>query len=180
MKKRFLFIAIIGFAVILAMVFWYLGMPKNTADRILESMKGDYDKIESIFYTGFVDLGEDSVLVGETEYYLIEDEYETLHDLEELLGRVYTKEMAGKILSQSTEGDAPIIIEQEGRLYKQDAYDSGYPFEMPIEAAKKMNHGEISVEAASANSEDFIVCIILTKENGQWKIKGITEQERQR
>ncbi len=180
MKKRFFSIAILVFAVILAMVFWYLSAPKNKADRILESMKEDYDKIESIFYTGFVDLGEDSVLIGESEYYVIQDEYETLHDLEELLGRVYTRDMAGKILSQSTEGDAPIIIEQEGRLYRQDAYDPGYPFEMPIEAAKKVDNGEISVEAASANSEDFMVCIILTKENRQWKIKGITEQERQR
>lgn len=180
MKKRFLLIAITGLAIILAVVFWYLGMPKNKANRILESMKEDYDNIESIFYTGFVDLGEDSVLIGETEYYLIEDEYDSLHDLEELLGRVYTRDMASKILSQSTEGDAPIIIEWEGRLYKQDAYDPGYPFEMPIEAAKKINHGEISVEAASANNEDFMVCIILTKENGQWKIKEITEQEKQR
>lgn len=179
MKKKLLFIAIPVLAVILAMVFWYLSAPKSKADKILESMKEDYDKIESIFYTGFVDLGEDSVLIGETEYYLIGDEYETLHDLEELLGRIYTRDMASKILSQSTEGDVPIIIEQEGRLYKQDAYDPGYPFEMPIEAAKKVNHGEIRVEAASANNEDFMVCIILTKENGQWKIKGITEQERQ-
>lgn len=91
MKKRFFSIAILVFAVILAMVFWYLSAPKNKADRILESMKEDYDKIESIFYTGFVDLGEDSVLIGESEYYVIQDEYETLHDLEELLGRVYTR-----------------------------------------------------------------------------------------
>ncbi len=179
-RKRLLFISIIGSAVCLAVFFWYIDAPKNKANRILESMMRDYERIESLFNTGFVNLGEEAVFIGESEYYLIQDEYETLDDLEELLDRVYTNDMASKMLAQNTEGDAPIIIEREGRLYKIDAYAPGSPFEMPIEAATKINNGEIKAEAASANNEDFIVCISLVREGGQWKINEITERERQR
>lgn len=177
-QKRLLFITIIGSAIFLVIFFWSISVPENKANRILESMMLDYERIENLFYTGFIDLGEGDVFIGESEYYLIQDEYETLNDLEELLDRVYTNDMARKILSRSTEGDAPIIIEREGRLYRKDAYEPGFPFEMPIEAATKINNDEIRVEAASANNENFIICINLIKKGGQWKIKEITEQER--
>ena len=42
-----------------------------------------------------------------------------------------------------------------------------------------MSNDEWKIEAVSAINEDFIVCITLEKENEQWKIKEITEQERQ-
>lgn len=179
MKKRLLFIAI-GVAVILSGIFlWYINMPENKANEILKSMMQDYENIVSIFYTGFVDLGEDSITIGESEYYLIEGEYKTLNDLEELLTKVYTSDMANKILSQCTDGDEPIIAEQEGRLYRKDAYDSGFSFKLPVESAIKLSSDKWKIEAASANNEDFIVCIILEKENGQWRIKEITERERE-
>ena len=115
MKKRLCFI-VISVSVILAGAFlWYINIPENKANRILKSMMQDYEKTVSIFYTGFAALGEDSITIGESEYYLIEGEYKTLNDLEELLTKVYTRDMANRILSQSTGGDEPIIIEQEGR-----------------------------------------------------------------
>ncbi len=153
-------------------------MPEKRANKILKSMMPDYEKIGSIFYTGFVDLEEDSITIGESEYYLIRGEYKTLNDLEELLTKVYTSDMANKILLQSTDGDEPIIIEQGGRLYRKDAYDPGFPFEIPVESATKMSNDEWKIEAASANNEDFVVCIILGKENDQWRIREITEREK--
>ena len=178
MKRRSLFI-VIGAAVILFGIFlWYINMPENKANRILKSMMQDYNKTVSIFYTGFVDLGEASITIGESEYYLMEGEYKTLDDLEELLTRVYTGDMANEILSQTTDGNEPIIIEQEGRLYRKDAYAPGFSFEIPVGSAAKLSNGEWEIEAASAANEDFIVCIILEKENGQWKIKEMTERER--
>ncbi len=179
MKKRLCFIVISVSVILVGAFLWYINIPENKANRILKSMMQDYEKTVSIFYTGFAALGEDSITIGESEYYLIEGEYKTLNDLEELLTKVYTRDMANRILSQSTGGDEPIIIEQEGRLYRKDAYDAGFPFEIPVKSAIKMSNDEWKIEAVSAINEDFIVCITLEKENEQWKIKEITEQERQ-
>lgn len=179
MKKRLCFIVISVSVILVGAFLWYINIPENKANRILKSMMQDYEKTVSIFYTGFAALGEDSITIGESEYYLIEGEYKTLNDLEELLTKVYTRDMANRILSQSTGKDEPIIIEQEGRLYRKDAYDAGFPFEIPVKSAIKMSNDEWKIEAVSAINEDFIVCITLEKENEQWKIKEITEQERQ-
>ncbi len=179
MKKRLLFIAISVAVILFCTFLWYINMPENKANRILKSMMQDYEKTVSIFYTGFVDLGEDAITIGGSEYYLIEGEYKTLDDLEELLTKVYTSDTANRILLQSTDGNEPIIIEQEGRLYRKDAYDSGFSFEIPVESAIKMNNDELKIEAVSATNEDFVICIILEKENRQWKIREITERERE-
>lgn len=179
MKRRLRFI-VISMAVILFCIFcWYINIPENKADRILKSMMQDYEKTVSIFYTGFVDLGEDPITIGESEYYLMDGEYETLDDLEELLTKVYTSDTANRILLQSTDGDEPIIIEREKKLYRKDAYDSGFSFEIPVESAVKMSNDEWKIEAVSVANEDYLVCIILEKENKQWKIREITERERE-
>lgn len=179
MKKRW-FLIVSGMAAVLcAMLFWHRSLPENEADRILKSMMRDYEKTVSIFDTGFVDLGEDTLTIGGLEYYLMEGEYKTLNDLEELLTKVYTSDMANRILSQSTEGDEPLIREQEGRLYRKDAYDPGFSFKIPVESAVRVSNDEWKIEAVSAANEDFIVCIILEKEKEQWKIREMTEWERE-
>ena len=178
MKKRSLFIVIGVAVIILGICLCYINMPEKKANGILKNMLPDYEKTVNIFYTGFVDLGEDSITIGESDYYLIEEGYKTLNDLEELLTKVYTSDMTSKILSQCTDGDEPIIVEQDGKLYRKDAYDPGFPFEIPIESATKLSNNEWKIEAVSAINEDFIVCIIIEKENGQWKISEISERER--
>ncbi len=179
MKKRLFLMAVSVTVILLGFYVWYVNIPEHKANRILQGMMQDYEKTVSIFDTGFVDLGEASVTIGESEYYLIEGEYRTLKDLEELLTKVYTSDMANRILSQSTGGDEPMIIEQEGRLYRKDAYDTGFSFEIPVESAVKMSNSEWKIEAVSETNEDFIVCILLEKEKGQWKIGEITERERE-
>jgi len=174
--KRYLISALGVFAIFL-ILFWYISMPENKANRILKNIMIDYEKIEEIIYTGFVDLGEQEIVIGESQYYLIQDECKNLNDLEKLLNKVYTKEMVEGILSWSTDGDDPIIIEYEGGLYRKDAYATGNPFILPIKAIEKVNKEEMKVEAVSANNEAYIVYITLKREEGKWKISKIEEKE---
>lgn len=178
MRRKWIFIIACA-TVIFLMLFWYIGMPENKANRILKSMMHDYEKIEEIIFTGFVDLGEQEVMIGESQYYLIQGECKNLNDLEKLLNKVYTKEMVKGILSWSMDGDDPIIIEHEGGLYRKDAYATGNSFILPIKAIEKVSKEEMKVKAVSANNEAFIVCITLKREEGKWKISEIKEMEGQ-
>lgn len=177
MSKRL--IVIVGcILVILLTLGIYINTPKNKANRALNRIFSDYGRLEGIVYTGFVDFEEDTVDINGLQYYVIKDECNSIDDLDKLLQKVYTKELASKILLWCTDGEEPILTEFEGKLCRKDAYAMGTPFILPINIANKINTEEIEIETELDGNELFVVDIVIKKEDGMWKIGKIVEREK--
>ena len=151
----------------------------DIANKSLDSIISDYGKIDSIVYTGFVDFSEPPIEINDVQYYSIENDCNSLDELIQLISNVYTEEQTEKILLWCTDGDDPLIIEHEGKLWRQDAYATGTPFMLPVNEAKKVDNNTIEVVADSDGNEDFIVKITLKIEGNKWKIDEIEETEKE-
>ncbi len=151
----------------------------SIANKCLNSIINDYWKIENIVYTGFVDVAETPIEINNVQYYSIENECNSIDELVQLMSNVYTEAQIEKILSWCTDGDEPLIIEYEGKLWRQEAYAMGTPFILPINEAEKVDNNTLEVVTESDGNEDFLVKIILKIEGNKWKIDGIEEIEKE-
>ena len=151
----------------------------SVANESLNDIIGNYGRIDSIVYTGFVDFSEPPIEINDVQYFSMENDCNSLDELIQLISNVYTEEQTEKILMWCTDGDAPLIIEREGKLYRQDAYATGTPFTLPVNEAKKLDNNTIEVVTDSDGNEGFIVKITLKIEGNKWKIDAIEEIEKE-
>lgn len=79
-------------------------------------MINDYRRVESIIYNGFVEYEEKPIIINDLNYYVIKDECSSKDELEKLLNKIYTEEMAKQILIWSTTGETAILMEVNERL----------------------------------------------------------------
>ena len=151
----------------------------SVANESLNDIISNYGRIDSIVYTGFVDFSEPPIEINDVQYFSMENDCNSLDELIQLISNVYTEEQTEKILMWCTDGDAPLIIEREGKLYRQDAYATGTPFTLPVNEAKKLDNNTIEVVTDSDGNEGFIVKITLKIEGNKWKIDAIEEIEKE-
>lgn len=178
MTKKTMFILSILAVIIFLVVCVNIKLPAFIANKSLNSIINDYGRIESIVYTGFVDMTENPVEINNIQYFSIENECNSIDELKKLIGEVYTEAQTEKILLWCTDGDNPLIIEYEGKLWRQDAYAMGTPFVLPISSAKKVDKSTIEAVAESIDNEEYTVKIILKNEDNMWKIDEIEETEK--
>lgn len=177
-KKIILFFSVFA-VIIFLMIYVNIKMPGYIANKSLNSIINDYGKIESIVYTGFVEVAENPVEINNIQYFSIENECNSIDELKKIISNVYTEAKTENILLWCIEGEEPIIFEYEGELWRKDAYAMGTPFILPISSAKKVDKNTIEVLTESADNEEFIIKIFLKNENNKWKIDEIEEIEKE-
>ena len=145
----------------------------QTAREALAALQEDYSKVQAIAYTGFVDLDSEApAALDGVLYFPVEDgEVKTLEDVRALLGRVYTQSKAAEVLDYCT-GTTRVLIELDGRLYRADAYEPGWPIGPELEGAK-WDGDALTVQVTLEWNEPVPGVVTLRREGGAWKIDGI-------
>ena len=145
----------------------------QTAREALAALQEDYSKVQAVAYTGFVDLdGEAPVSLDEMLYFPVADrEVGTMADFRALLGRVYTQRKAAEVLDYCT-GTTRVLTELDGRLYRADAYEMGWPIGAEVDAAQ-WDGDALTVQVTLEWNEPAPGVLTLRQEDGAWKIDGI-------
>lgn len=147
----------------------------QTAREALAALQEDYSKVQAIAYTGFVDLDTEApaVLDG-VLYFPVEDgEVKTLEDVRALLGRVYTQPKAAEVLDYCT-GTTRVLTERNGRLYRADAYEMGWPIGAEVEGAQ-WDGDALTVQVTLEWNEPVPGVVTLRQEDGAWKIDAVAQ-----
>ena len=174
-KKTLLFLACAVCLAAITAVYIARTTAARTADHALAVLFDDYCKVQEIAYTGFVDLdSETEVVIQGTHYFRIEDEeIKTMEDFEALLRRVYTQRKAAEVLAYCVETTG-ILTEMEGRLYRADAYEIGWPIGPEVGSARK-DGDTITVQVTLEWSESVPGILTLKQEDGDWKIDELEQ-----
>lgn len=145
----------------------------QTAREALAALQEDYSKVQAVAYTGFVDLdGEAPVSLDGTLYFPVADrEVKTMADFRALLGRVYTQRKAAEVLDYCT-GTTRVLTELDGRLYRADAYEMGWPIGAEVDGAR-WDGDALTVQVTLEWNEPVPGVLTLRQEGGAWKIDGI-------
>ena len=147
----------------------------QTAREALAALQEDYSKVQAIAYTGFVDLDAEAPALQEgVLYFPVEDgEVKTMADFRALLGRVYTQRKAAEVLDYCT-GTTRVLTELDGRLYRADAYEMGWPIGAEVDAAQ-WDGDALTVQVTLEWNEPAPGVLTLRQEDGAWKIDGIAQ-----
>ena len=145
----------------------------QTAREALAALQEDYSKVQAIAYTGFVDLDAEAPALQEgVLYFPVEDgEVKTMADFRALLGRVYTQRKAAEVLDYCT-GTTRVLTELDGRLYRADAYEMGWPIGAEVDGAR-WDGDALTVQITLEWNEPVPGVLTLRQEGGAWKIDGI-------
>ena len=145
----------------------------QTAREALAALQEDYSKVQAIAYTGFVDLDAEAPALQEgVLYFPVEDgEVKTMADFRALLGRVYTQRKAAEVLDYCT-GTTRVLTELDGRLYRADAYEMGWPIGAEVDGAQ-WDGDALTVQVTLEWNEPVPGVLTLRQEGGAWKIDGI-------
>lgn len=147
----------------------------QTAREALAALQEDYSKVQALAYTGFVDLDTEApaVLDG-VLYFPVEDEQvKSMEDVRALLGRVYTQPKAAEVLDYCT-GTTRVLTERNGRLYRADAYEMGWPIGAEVEGAQ-WDGDALTVQVTLEWNEPVPGVVTLRQEDGTWKIDSIAQ-----
>lgn len=147
----------------------------QTAREALAALQEDYSKVQAIAYTGFVDLDAEAPALQEgVLYFPVEDgEVKTMADFRALLGRVYTQRKAAEVLDYCT-GTTRVLTELDGRLYRADAYEMGWPIGAEVDGAR-WDGDALTVQVTLEWNEPVPGVLTLRPEGGAWKIDGIAQ-----
>ena len=147
----------------------------QTAREALAALQEDYSKVQAIAYTGFVDLDAEAPALQEgVLYFPVEDgEVKTMADFHALLGRVYTQRKAAEVLDYCT-GTTRVLTELDGRLYRADAYEMGWPIGAEVDGAQ-WDGDALTVQVTLEWNEPVPGVLTLRPEGGAWKIDGIAQ-----
>ena len=147
----------------------------QTAREALAALQEDYSKVQAIAYTGFVDLDAEAPALQEgVLYFPVEDEQvKSMEDVRALLGRVYTQSKAAEVLDYCT-GTTRVLIEQNGRLYRADAYEPGWPIGAEVDAAQ-WDGDALTVQVTLEWNEPVPGVVTLRREDGAWKIDAVAQ-----
>lgn len=147
----------------------------QTAREALAALQEDYSKVQAIAYTGFVDLDAEAPALQEgVLYFPVEDgEVKTMADFRALLGRVYTQRKAAEVLDYCT-GTTRVLTELDGRLYRADAYEMGWPIGAEVDGAR-WDGDALTVQVTLEWNEPVPGVLTLRQEGGAWKIDGIAQ-----
>lgn len=147
----------------------------QTAREALAALQEDYSKVQAIAYTGFVDLDAEAPALQEgVLYFPVEDgEVKTMADFRALLGRVYTQPKAAEVLDYCT-GTTRVLTELDGRLYRADAYEMGWPIGAEVDGAR-WDGDALTVQVTLEWNEPAPGVLTLRQEDGTWKIDGIAQ-----
>ena len=145
----------------------------QTAREALAALQEDYSKVQALAYTGFVDLDTEApAALDGVLYFPVEDgEVKTLEDVRALLGRVYTQSKAAEVLDYCT-GTTRVLTELDGRLYRADAYEMGWPIGAEVDGAR-WDGDALTVQVTLEWNEPVPGVLTLRQEGGAWKIDGI-------
>ena len=145
----------------------------QTAREALAALQEDYSKVQAVAYTGFVDLDAEAPALQEgVLYFPVEDgEVKTMADFRALLGRVYTQPKAAEVLDYCT-GTTRVLTELDGRLYRADAYEMGWPIGAEVDGAR-WDGDALTVQVTLEWNEPAPGVLTLRPEGGAWKIDGI-------
>ena len=147
----------------------------QTAREALAALQEDYSKVQAIAYTGFVDLDAEAPALQEgVLYFPVEDgEVKTMADFRALLGRVYTQPKAAEVLDYCT-GTTRVLTELDGRLYRADAYEMGWPIGAEVDGAR-WDGDALTVQVTLEWNEPAPGVLTLRQEDGTRKIDGIAQ-----
>ena len=147
----------------------------QTAREALAALQEDYSKVQALAYTGFVDLDTEApAALDGVLYFPVEDgEVKTLEDVRALLGRVYTQSKAAEVLDYCT-GTTRVLTELDGRLYRADAYEMGWPIGAEVDAAQ-WDGDALTVQVTLEWNEPVPGVVTLRREDGAWKIDSIEQ-----
>ena len=147
----------------------------QTAREALAALQEDYSKVQAIAYTGFVDLDSEApAALDGVLYFPVEDEQvKSMEDVRALLGRVYTQSKAAEVLDYCT-GTTRVLIEQNGRLYRADAYEPGWPIGAEVDAAQ-WDGDALTVQVTLEWNEPVPGVVTLRQEDGVWKIDAVAQ-----
>ena len=147
----------------------------QTAREALAALQEDYSKVQALAYTGFVDLDSEApAALDGVLYFPVEDEQvKSMEDVRALLGRVYTQSKAAEVLDYCT-GTTRVLIEQNGRLYRADAYEPGWPIGPELEGAK-WDGDALTVQVTLEWNEPVPGVVTLRQEDGVWKIDAVAQ-----
>lgn len=147
----------------------------QTAREALAALQEDYSKVQALAYTGFVDLDSEApAALDGVLYFPVEDEQvKSMEDVRALLGRVYTQPKAAEVLDYCT-GTTRVLIEQNGRLYRADAYEPGWPIGPEVEGAQ-WDGDALTVQVTLEWNEPAPGVVTLRPENGAWKIDAVAQ-----
>ena len=145
----------------------------QTAREALAALQEDYSKVQALAYTGFVDLDSEApAALDGVLYFPVEDgEVKTMADFHALLSRVYTQPKAAEVLDYCT-GTTRVLTELDGRLYRADAYEMGWPIGAEVDAAQ-WDGDALTVQVTLEWNEPVPGVLTLRQEGGAWKIDGI-------
>ena len=147
----------------------------QTAREALAALQEDYSKVQALAYTGFVDLDSEApAALDGVLYFPVEDEQvKSMEDVRALLGRVYTQSKSAEVLDYCT-GTTRVLIEQNGRLYRADAYEPGWPIGPELEGAK-WDGDALTVQVTLEWNEPVPGVVTLRQEDGVWKIDAVAQ-----
>lgn len=147
----------------------------QTAREALAALQEDYSKVQALAYTGFVDLDSEApAALDGVLYFPVEDEQvKSMEDVRALLGRVYTQSKAAEVLDYCT-GTIRVLTERNGRLYRADAYEPGWPIGAEVDAAQ-WDGDALTVQVTLEWNEPAPGVVTLRQEDGTWKIDGIAQ-----
>lgn len=145
----------------------------QTAREALAALQEDYSKVQALAYTGFVDLDSEApAALDGVLYFPVEDEQvKSMEDVRALLGRVYTQPKAAEVLDYCT-GTTRVLTELDGRLYRADAYEMGWPIGAEVDGAR-WDGDALTVQVTLEWNEPAPGVLTLRQEDGAWKIDGI-------
>ena len=145
----------------------------QTAREALAALQEDYSKVQAVAYTGFVDLDSEApAALDGVLYFPVEDEQvKSMEDVRALLGRVYTQPKAAEVLDYCT-GTTRVLTELDGRLYRADAYEMGWPIGAEVDGAR-WDGDALTVQVTLEWNEPVPGVLTLRPEGGAWKIDGI-------
>ena len=145
----------------------------QTAREALAALQEDYSKVQALAYTGFVDLDSEApAALDGVRYFPVEDEQvKSMEDVRALLDRVYTQSKAAEVLDYCT-GTTRVLTERDGRLYRADAYEPGWPIGPEVDAAQ-WDGDALTVQVTLEWNEPVPGVVTLRQEGGAWKIDGI-------
>ena len=174
MKKNSLLLVVCAVCLAAAAAVYATGASAvQTARQALAALQEDYSKVQAVAYTGFVDLdGEAPVSLDGALYFPVADrEVKTMADFRALLGRVYTQRKAAEVLDYCT-GTTRVLTELDGRLYRADAYEMGWPIGAEVDGAR-WDGDALTVQVTLEWNEPAPGVLTLRQEDGAWKIDGI-------
>ena len=147
----------------------------QTAREALAALQEDYSKVQALAYTGFVDLDSEApAALDGVLYFPVEDEQvKSMEDVRALLGRVYTQPKAAEVLDYCT-GTTRVLTELDGRLYRADAYEMGWPIGAEVDAAQ-WDGDALTVQVTLEWNEPAPGVVTLRREGGAWKIDSIAQ-----